>query len=119
MTEIYLIRHTQAQGNRYRMMQGSWDGEITELGRQQIEALAERFSTIQVDAVYSSDLSRAIRTAEAAARHGGLPIQTRTALRELDEEDLSGDTIDETNGYTEVAKKILTVLNDEEIIWNL
>lgn len=84
MTEIYLIRHTQAQGNRYRMMQGSWDGEITELGRQQIEALAERFSTIQVDAVYSSDLSRAIRTAEAAARHGGLPIQTRTALRELD-----------------------------------
>ena len=84
MTEIYLIRHTQAQGNRYRMMQGSWDGEITELGRQQIEALAERFSTIPVDAVYSSDLSRAVLTAEAAARHGGLPIQTRTALRELD-----------------------------------
>ena len=84
MTEIYLIRHTQAQGNRYRMMQGSWDGEITELGRKQIEALAERFSAIPVDAVYSSDLSRAVLTAEAAARHRGLPIQTRTALRELD-----------------------------------
>ena len=84
MTEIYLIRHTQAQGNRYRMMQGSWDGEITDLGRQQIEALAKRFSTIPVDAVYSSDLTRAILTAEAAARHRGLPIQTRTALRELD-----------------------------------
>ena len=84
MTEIYLIRHTQAQGNRYRMMQGSWDGEITDLGRQQIEALAERFSTIRIDAVYSSDLSRAVLTAEAAARHGRLPIQTRAALRELD-----------------------------------
>ena len=41
MTEIYLIRHSQAQGNRYRMMQGSWDGEVTDLGRRQIEALAE------------------------------------------------------------------------------
>ena len=29
MTEIYLIRHTQAEGNRYRMMQGYWDGEVT------------------------------------------------------------------------------------------
>ena len=84
MTEIYLIRHTQAQGNRYRMMQGSWDGAITALGRRQIEALAERFSKIPVDAVYSSDLRRAVLTAEAAARRGQLPIQTRTALRELD-----------------------------------
>ena len=81
MTEIYLIRHTQAQGNRY---QGSWDGAITALGRRQIEALAERFSKIPVDAVYSSDLRRAVLTAEAAARRGQLPIQTRTALRELD-----------------------------------
>lgn len=83
MTEIYLIRHTQAEGNRYRMMQGFWDGEVTERGRRQIEALAKRFETIPVDAVYSSDLSRAVMTAEAAARHGKLPIQTRTALREL------------------------------------
>ena len=83
MTEIYLIRHSQAQGNRYRMMQGFWDGEVTEMGRQQIEALAERFSKIPVDAVYSSDLTRAVLTAEAAARRDGLPIQTRPALREL------------------------------------
>ena len=35
MTEIYLIRHTQAEGNRYRMMQGYWDGEVTALGLRQ------------------------------------------------------------------------------------
>ena len=29
MTEIYLIRHTQAEGNRYRIMQGHWDGDVT------------------------------------------------------------------------------------------
>ncbi len=83
MTEIYLIRHTQAEGNRYRMMQGFWDGEITALGRQQIEALAQRFDRQHLDAVYSSDLSRAILTAEGAARGSGLPVQTRPALREI------------------------------------
>ena len=41
MTEIYLIRHAQAEGNRYHMMQGHWDGGVTALGRRQIEELAE------------------------------------------------------------------------------
>ncbi len=83
MTEIYLIRHTQAEGNRYRMMQGDWDGGVTELGRIQIEALARRFAEIPLDAVYSSDLYRAVATAEAAARRDGLPIRTRPGLREI------------------------------------
>ena len=83
MTEIYLIRHTQAEGNRYRMMQGFWDGEVTEKGKHQIEELAKRFEHVPLDAVYSSDLSRAVMTADAAARWKNLPIQTSTALREL------------------------------------
>ena len=69
MTEIYLIRHTQAEGNRFRMIQGFWDGEVSRQGYRQIEALAERFADIPVDAVYASDLSRAVLTAEAIARH--------------------------------------------------
>ena len=44
MTEIYLIRHTQAEGNRYRMMQGYWDGEVTALGLRQADALGRRFA---------------------------------------------------------------------------
>ena len=53
MTEIYLIRHTQAEGNRYRMMQGSWDGEVTERGKQQIEALIDENSAIKtLEALY-------------------------------------------------------------------
>ena len=42
MTEIYLIRHAQAEGNRFRIMQGQWDGGVTELGRRQIALLEER-----------------------------------------------------------------------------
>ena len=63
MTEIYVIRHVQAEGNLYRHMQGHWDGDVTALGRRQRDALAERFRDISVDAVYSSDLYRARFTA--------------------------------------------------------
>ena len=83
MTEIYLIRHTQAEGNRFRMMQGFWDGEVTDLGRRQASALGRRFADLPLDAVYSSDLSRAVLTAEAAASGSGVPVLRRQALREL------------------------------------
>ena len=83
MTEIYLIRHTQAEGNSYRMMQGHWDGNVTPLGRRQVEALAERFRGLPVDAVYSSDLYRARYTASAVAKTHALPLNCLPDLREI------------------------------------
>ena len=84
MTRIYLIRHTQAEGNQYRMMQGQWDGAVTPMGERQIEALSKRFEAVPVDAVYSSDLSRAILTAEGIAKPKGLSVKRDARLRELD-----------------------------------
>lgn len=84
MTEIYLIRHAQSEGNLYRMMQGQWDGEVTELGRRQIAALAERFRDVHIDAVYSSDLSRTRMTAGAILKYHDLPLHTSRVLREMD-----------------------------------
>ena len=81
MTEIYLIRHAQAEGNLYRMMQGHWDGSVTALGLKQIDALAERFRTVHVDALYASDLYRTRLTASAITRYHDLPMQLRPALR--------------------------------------
>lgn len=83
MTEIYLIRHTQAEGNRYRIMQGHWDGDVTALGEKQIELLAARFRDLPVGAVYASDLYRARHTAAAVARRWGLPVRSDRRLREI------------------------------------
>ncbi|MBR1455833.1 MAG: GNAT family N-acetyltransferase [Oscillospiraceae bacterium] len=83
MTEIYLIRHAQAEGNVYRMMQGHWDGDVTALGLRQIDALAARFRTVRVDALYSSDLYRARLTASAVSRSHPLPLHTTPLLREI------------------------------------
>lgn len=83
MTEIYLIRHAQSVGNLYRMMQGHWDGAVTELGVRQIAALAERFKDVPVDALYSSDLYRARLTAEAIRKYRDIPLHTDRELREM------------------------------------
>ena len=83
MTEIYVIRHVQAEGNLYRHMQGHWDGDVTPTGRRQRELLSLRFRDIPVDAIYSSDLWRARFTASAITRFHDLPIQCDRRLREI------------------------------------
>ncbi len=83
MTEIYIIRHVQAEGNLYRFMQGQWDGDVTALGYEQRSRLAARFRDVPLDAVYSSDLYRARFTAEALIPGKDLPILLDRRLREI------------------------------------
>ena len=84
MTKIYLIRHVQAEGNLFRMMQGHWDGEPTALGLRQAARLGERMRELPLDAIYVSDLSRALCTAAALQTHHPLPLRVDPRLRELD-----------------------------------
>ena len=82
MTNIYLVRHAEAEGNIYRRAQGWYDSKISPKGEKQIDALAERFRDIHIDAVYSSDLYRTRRTAGAILKYHDLPLQTDRRLRE-------------------------------------
>ena len=83
MTYIYLIRHCEAMGNHKRLFQGSTDCEISEIGAKQLEYLKERFKDIKLDAVYSSPLIRAQKTAQAVSDGKGLSITIRKNLAEL------------------------------------
>ena len=80
---VYLIRHGEAEGNLYRRMQGQFNSDLTALGRKQIACLQERFRDIRLDAVYSSDLYRAMETAAALCRPRSLPLFTDRRLREV------------------------------------
>ncbi len=82
MTRLYIIRHAEAEGNLYRRCHGQYDGKITENGHEQIALLRGRCADLQVDALYSSDLSRTRATAGALARPG-LALNTRPGLREI------------------------------------
>ena len=83
MTTIYLIRHAQADGNLYRRCQAWYDGLITPIGYQQINALEQRFLDTHFDAVYSSDLFRTMTTAKAICHPHNLPLHTDPMLREI------------------------------------
>lgn len=83
MTEIYLIRHAEAEGNLFRRLQGQYDANITPLGLRQIRALRARFSGIRIDAVYSSTLHRAQTTAQALYVPKGLTLQTDARFCEI------------------------------------
>ena len=84
MTSIYLVRHCQAQGNVNRVFQGRIDSEISEEGQHQLDRLAERFREISLDAIYTSPLRRARRTAEALNRYHSLPLQVDARFIEID-----------------------------------
>lgn len=85
MTNIYLIRHAEAEGNLYRRSQGHYDSNITALGKRQIAALAERFRQANIDALWSSDLHRTQSTAAAILKHHpSLELNLSEKLREID-----------------------------------
>ena len=83
MTKVYLVRHAEAEGNLYRLVQGHFDGLVTRRGYDQIRALRRRFDGVEIDAVYSSDLFRARTTARAVSEPRGLEIRLRRDLREV------------------------------------
>ena len=94
-TTILLARHGETDWNAVGRWQGHTDRSLTELGRRQAAELAERLADVELDAVYSSDLLRAIETAEPVANRLGLPLRTLPELREVDVGTWAGLTRDE------------------------
>ncbi len=82
-TTIYLIRHGQSIGNRLHLMLGHTDLDLTELGLAQANATAEALSNIHFDAIYSSDLIRAMYTARPNANLRGIDVIPDKRFREL------------------------------------
>lgn len=93
--EIVVVRHGQTESNRTGTLQGQLDTPLDELGILQAQAVAKRLKKWQFDAVYSSDLGRAMNTAKAIVQyHCDLQITPTAALREWDLGDLQGQKLE-------------------------
>ena len=84
---LHLVRHGQTVWNAASKLAGCTDVELTELGRAQAASLRPRLGVMDFDRVWSSDLQRAVHTAQLAY---GEPVQD-PRLRELDFGDLEGE----------------------------
>ena len=94
-SEFVLIRHGQTAWNAANRIQGHIDIPLNTIGLAQAAALGGRFSTETFDAIYSSDLDRAYRTAAPIAERSGRTIRTDARLRERHLGVLEGLTRDE------------------------
>lgn len=83
MTNLYVIRHGEAEGNIYRRIHGHYNSLITKNGYRQIAALEKRFENIHIDAVYASDLFRTCETAKALYVPKHLPLHKDPRFREV------------------------------------
>jgi len=96
MTRIILIRHGQTEWNRVERFRGRADVPLNETGLKQAEATGIRVAKMwKPTAIYSSPLSRAVKTAEATARHFGLTVQVHEGLADIDYGDWQGLSPDE------------------------
>lgn len=77
---LIIVRHGETTANALNIIQGQTDVPLNERGVQQAARVAEALKDEKFDAVYSSDLSRAMTTARAIVPEG--EITALPALRE-------------------------------------
>jgi probable phosphoglycerate mutase len=93
---LIIVRHGESEWNRIGRYQGQGDAPLSDLGLRQAEALALRLADEPLDAIFTSALQRAAKTAEAIARyHRDTPFEHRPALLEIHHGDWQGLLADE------------------------
>ena len=83
-TQLILVRHGQTDSNASGRFQGQQDVPLNQAGLQQADAVAARLARFRAGHVVSSDLARAVATAEAVASASGLVVSVDARLREID-----------------------------------
>lgn len=83
MKTLYIVRHGETDWNKMGKYQGITDVPLNENGLNQAKACGEALKDITFDRILSSDLSRALVTAETIRGNHTTPITVDKRLREL------------------------------------
>lgn len=83
MKTLYIVRHGETDWNKMGKYQGITDVPLNENGLNQAKACGEALKDITFDRILSSDLSRALVTAETIRGDRNTPITVDKRLREL------------------------------------
>ena len=83
MLTLYLVRHGQTDFNAQRRVQGQFDSELDDTGRQQAEALRPELESLGIDFVYSSSSLRTRQTTDILATNLKCDVVYQDELREI------------------------------------
>ena len=84
MTILYLVRHAVTEHTGKKLSGWMEDIPLSDEGRGEALAVAERLSDQKLDAVFSSPIDRTLQTAQPIAERHDLPIATSKALGEVE-----------------------------------
>src|SRR5215213_1376224 len=96
VTTMLLIRHARTDAVD-GWLAGQEAVPLNQVGRAQAERLRHRVRTLNISAVYSSPLDRALETAAGLAHERGLLVEPRMDLIEVDFGAWSGTSFDRLN----------------------
>jgi broad specificity phosphatase PhoE len=88
--QIVYETHSTSVDNERGVATGWLDGELSETGRENARELGARRRDYGIAVVYSSDLGRAVETAELAFGGSGIPVRQDSRLRECNYGELNG-----------------------------
>jgi probable phosphoglycerate mutase len=92
-TVVLLIRHAHTDAVGEWLAGRNDDVPLNQVGRAQAERLRARLTSIDIGAVYSSPMQRAIETAGPLARERGLRILPNLDLTEIDFGEWTGERL--------------------------
>jgi len=84
MTTIMLIRHGDTDWNVEEIFRGRADVELNQTGIAQAQALASHLESVPMEAVYSSPLKRALKTAQIIASSNKISVIPSQELIDID-----------------------------------
>jgi glucosyl-3-phosphoglycerate phosphatase len=92
---LVLVRHGETDWNAQGRAQGHADVPLNAVGRVQAETVAPVLAALDPARLWSSDLARALQTAQYVSAASGLPVEPDRRLREYDVGKRSGLTLEE------------------------
>jgi len=93
--KIIIVRHGETDHNARRILQGHLDTVLNKKGLAQARETAELLKEENIDVIFSSDLSRALTTAQIVTQNHHKDIIQTKALRERNFGKLQGMTYEE------------------------
>lgn len=91
--KLYFVRHGQSEANYKKIHAGCMDVPLTEQGKADAKSAGNLLCGVQFDKVYTSDLIRAIQTADIALPE--CEKERTPLLREINLGELEGKTVAE------------------------